>query len=170
MNELRQDAYMSDGTGMLEETARVVDVKEGLLIAETISRSSCKSCKSDSCTTSVIAGLFNLKPNRLVMRNSIGAKPGDQVVIGIPDDLLARASVMAYLLPLVSMLLLTAIGDQMYFSPLATVMMAASGLVIGFFIVRRATRGWSSQRYQPQLLRVVSSGYQQVELPAFTRS
>jgi sigma-E factor negative regulatory protein RseC len=161
---------MSDQTSMLEETARVVDVKEGLLIAETISRSSCKSCKSDSCTTSVIAGLFNLKPNRLVMKNSIGAKPGDQVVIGIPNELLARASVMAYLLPLVTMLLLTAIGDQMNFSPLATVLMAAGGLLMGFFIVRRATRGWSSQRYQPQLLRVVSSGYQRVELPAFTRS
>ena len=131
---------MDDQTSILEETARVVDVIEGLLIAETVSRSSCTNCKSDSCATSVIAGLFNLKPNRLVMENSIGAKPGDQVVIGIPDDLLARASVMAYLLPLVTMLLLTAIGDQMKFDPLGTVILAISGLAMGFFIVRRATR------------------------------
>jgi sigma-E factor negative regulatory protein RseC len=155
---------------MLEETARVIEVKDGLLLAETESRSGCNHCSSGNCSTSVVAKLFGVKRNRLVMENSIGARAGDQVVIGIPDALLARASVLAYLMPLVSMLGLSALGDQFGLAPIWLSLLALGGLAVGFFIVYRVTRGWSAQRYRPQLLRLVAAEYQRVELPTLTRS
>ena len=161
---------MSDLTTMLEEKARVIDVKDGMLLAETESRSGCNHCSTSSCTTSVVAKLFGVKRNRLVMVNSLGAKPGDQVLIGIPDQLLVRASVMAYLLPLLSMLGFTALGDGIGLATIWLGLLALFGLASGFFVVYRVTRGWSSQRYKPRLLEVVAGDYQRVELPTLTRS
>jgi sigma-E factor negative regulatory protein RseC len=161
---------MTEHTTMLEETAMVIDVKDGMLMAETESRSSCSHCSADSCSTSVVAKLFGVRRNRLVMENSLDAKPGDQVVIGIPDALLVRASVMAYLLPLVSMLLLTAIGDALGMNEILLSLLALVGLAIGFFMVRWTIHRSASQRYTPRLLRIVAPGYQRVGMPTFTRS
>jgi sigma-E factor negative regulatory protein RseC len=155
---------------MLEQTAQVVDVKDGMLLAETESRSGCNHCATSGCTTSVVARLFGVRRNRLVMENSIGAKPGDQVVIGIPDALLARASVTAYLMPLLSMLAFGAVGDQLGLQAGWLSLLALCGLAIGFFTVYRMTRGWSARRYKPQLLRIVAADHRRVELPTLTRS
>ncbi|MEJ2694544.1 MAG: SoxR reducing system RseC family protein, partial [Candidatus Thiodiazotropha sp.] len=127
-------------------------------------------CSTNSCTTSVVAKLFGVRRNRLLLENSLGARPGDQVVIGIPDQLLVRASLMAYLLPLVVMLVITALGDMVGLNELLLSLLALGGLAMGFFTVRRVSRGSTSQHYQPRLLRIVASGYQRVEMPTLTRS
>lgn len=161
---------MTEHTTMLEETARVIDVMDGMLTAETESRSGCSHCSTSSCTTSVVSKLFGIRRNRLVMENSLHAKPGDQVVIGIPNELLVRASVMAYLLPLVAMLVVTAIGDTLGMNEILLSLLALAGLAMGFFIVRWAIRRGASQRYSPRLLRIVAPGYQRVGMPTLTRS
>jgi sigma-E factor negative regulatory protein RseC len=157
---------MADTTNMLEETAQVVEVKDGLLTAETESRSGCSHChSSSSCSTSVVAKLFGVRRNRLVMANHLNAMPGDQIVIGIPDQLLVRASLTAYLLPLIVMLLVTALGDLAGVNELFLSLLALSGLAMGFFTVRWVSRGRTSQQYEPRLLRIVAPGYQRVEMP-----
>jgi sigma-E factor negative regulatory protein RseC len=161
---------MTESTTMLEETAQVIDVKDGMLLVETESRSGCNHCSADNCTTSVVAKLFGVKRNRLVLENSLDAKPGDRVVIGIPDALLVRASILAYLLPLLTMLVTAAIGKAIGLQAIWLSLLALFGLAIGFFIVYRATRGWTSQRYKPQLLRLVAAQHQRVEVPILTRS
>jgi sigma-E factor negative regulatory protein RseC len=160
----------SSNHSMLEETAQVIEVKDGLLIAETESRSGCNHCSSNSCTTSVVAKLFGVKRNRLVMKNSIDARPGDQVLIGIPDQLLVKASLTAYLLPLTVMLLVTALGDLAGIDELLLSLLALTGLAVGFLTVRWISRNGSSQDYEPRLLRLVSAGYQRVDMPTLTRS
>ena len=157
-------------SSMLEETAQVIEVKDGLLIAETESRSGCNHCSSNSCTTSVVAKLFGVKRNRLVLENSIDARPGDQVLIGIPDQLLVRASLTAYLLPLTVMLLVTALGDLAGIDELFLSLLALAGLAMGFLTVRWVSRNGSPQRYEPRLLRIVAAGYQRVDMPTLTRS
>ncbi len=161
---------MTDTTTMLEETARVVEVHDGVLVAETQSRSGCSHCSTSSCTTSVVAKLFGVRRNRLLLDNSLGARPGDQVVIGIPDRLLVRASLTAYLLPLVVMLVITALGDMVGLNELLLSLLALGGLVVGLFTVRRVSRAGTSQHDQPRLLRIVAPGYQRVEMPTSTRS
>jgi sigma-E factor negative regulatory protein RseC len=161
-------SYMTDNTSMLEETATVIEVMGDRLVAETESRSSCSHCSTDSCSTSVVAKLFGIRRNRLVMENSLHAKAGDRVVIGIPDTLLVRASVMAYLLPLVVMLGVTACGDALGMNEIGLSLLAIAGLAMGFFVVRWAIRRGSSQRFQPRLLRIVAPGWQRVGIPTYT--
>lgn len=161
---------MTDDATMLEETARVIDVTDDLLTAETESRSGCSHCSANSCTTSVVAKLFGVRRNRLVMKNSLGARPGDQVVIGIPDQLLVRASLMAYLMPLLFMLGVTALGELAGIDGFVLSLLALVGLALGFFTIHWASRSGPSKRYEPRLLRVVAEGYQRVDIPTYTRS
>ena len=157
---------------MLEEIATVVAVRHGQLWVETESRSACSHCAStSSCTTSVISKLFGVKRNRLQLDNSLGARIGDQVVVGIPDDLLVQASFQAYLLPLLVMLSTAAAGDAMGLNEGLLSLLVLGGLATGFYLVRWFTHiKQSRQRFKPQLLRIVGQAQCRVEMPNFMRS
>lgn len=155
---------MTDNSNLLEETARVIEVRDGWLIAETQSRGGCNQCRSDSCTTSLVAKLFGVRRNRLRLANGIGAKPGDRVVIGLSDALLLQAALRIYLPPLLGMLGATAIGDRLGLAAGYLGLSALCGLALGFIFVRWISRGESSHRFRPRLMRIVASSDQRVSI------
>ncbi len=140
---------------MLEESGTVLAVKNDELCVETISRSSCSRCSSSGCSTSVISKLFGLRRNRIIMKNSLGAKPGDRVVIGIPDSLLVKASIWAYLLPLASMVMVAWSALLLGASDSLQALCALIGLVGGLFAVNRLTMHQvRREQFSPKLLRI----------------
>ncbi len=151
---------------MLEEIARVVKSSPEKLWVETETRSSCSHCSSSStCGTSVLAKLFSVKRNQLQLDNSLGAKTGEQVVIGMPDDLLVRAAIWAYLLPLLAMVLVTIIASAAGAGDELQSLFGLCGLVTGFILVRRQTNGTTSQQnFKPRLLRMADQAEVIVEL------
>lgn len=156
---------------MLEESATVVEASSHTLWVETESRSACSHCSSSNCNTSVVSKLFGIRKNRLKLENSLGAKQGERVVIGIPDKLLVRASVWAYLLPLICMLASAWLGGAYGASDGYQSLLALGGLAVGFTILRWTTRNLSSQqRFEPRLLRISGGGRVQVEIPNLMRS
>jgi sigma-E factor negative regulatory protein RseC len=149
----------------------VIAVNGERLWVETESRSACSHCASSSCTSSVVSRLSGIKRNRLELQNSLGARAGERVMIGIPDTLLVGASVWAYLVPLGFMLVLTVIGDVLGMHEMLQSLLALAGLASGFILVRWMTRREASrQRYTPQLLRIVGHGSVRVEMPNHERS
>ncbi len=138
---------------MLEETATVVAVEDDYLWVEAESRSACSQCSSGHCSTSSISHLFGVRRNRLQLHNHLKAVMGDQVVIGIPDQLLVRASVWGYLVPLLAMLMLTLMAHSWGVSEGWQILFAMTGLAGGFYSVRWSTR-LNAQQFQPQLLRI----------------
>jgi len=158
-------------TGMLEEAAKVVSATGERLWVETESRAACSHCASSSCTTSVVSKLFGVRRNRLELPNTLGARPGERVMIGIPDELLVRASVWAYLVPLVAMLGVTAGGNVLGAPEGLQILLALAGLAIGFILVHWTTRLAPSRRsYKPRLLRIVGHGPVRLEMPKHERS
>ncbi len=149
---------------MLEETATVIAVEKDSLWVESQSRSSCSSCSSSHCSSSAISQLFSLQHNRLRLNNSLDAQVGDQVVIGIPDELLVRASMWGYLLPLLAMVGFAVIGNAWHVSEGLQVLLAMLGLAVGLYVVRLVTRhshaehGNEEQAFQAQLLRIATHG------------
>lgn len=140
---------------MLEQDATVVESKQGLIWVEAISRSSCSQCSTTSCSTSVISKLFGFKRNLLKLENTLQAKSGDQVIIGIPDNVLVKASVWAYLVPIISMVLSTLLAVTQGYGDGLQVLFALSGLGIGFIFVGRLTRSaHKGSAFDPQLLRI----------------
>jgi len=148
---------------MIEESAWVVEAGPGYAWVETRRRSACGSCSvGGSCGTSVIARLFGDRAHRFRVHDDLGAVPGEQVLIGIPDAVLTRASLTAYLLPLLALmgsaLLVQSLGGGEGLTALA----GLAGLGLGLVSVGRfSARG--RERYRPQLLRRL--GDMKVALP-----
>ncbi|MBW9267878.1 MAG: SoxR reducing system RseC family protein [Candidatus Thiodiazotropha sp. (ex. Lucinisca nassula)] len=141
---------------MLEETAMVVEANTDYLWVETRSRSGCSQCSS-SCTTSLVSKLFGMKRNRLKLENTLGVVAGDRVIVGIPDELLVKASVWAYLFPLLAMFAVSATGGVMGVGEGTQALLAMVGLAAGFALVRWGTsRQGARVRFRPSLLRIVS--------------
>lgn len=141
---------------MLETSASVVRTADGRLWLETRSQSACSGCSSESCSTGVVGKLFGIKRNRFPLEADCDLKPGEQVVIGIPDGLLVRASVWAYLVPLLAMLLLAALAEVLGAGEGWQSLSASVGLALGFVLVRWASRS-SQPRLKPQLRSVVGA-------------
>jgi sigma-E factor negative regulatory protein RseC len=146
---------------MIEESARVVRVEEGYAIVETPQRAACGSCQNaESCSTSVLSGLFKRRSNRLKVLNPIEARPGEQVIIGLREGALLKASFSAYLLPLVCMLSSAIVVHQLSqgfssrLGELPTIVGGLLGLVIGLYLFKKQTyRRSADPNYQAVILR-----------------
>jgi sigma-E factor negative regulatory protein RseC len=123
-------------TGMLEEIGTVVEVTGSYAVIETQQRSACGQC-SVSCGTSVLAGLFKNRRQRVRLRNHPGLRVGDRAVIGINESVLVSTAVMAYMLPLVLMILAAALSHGMGFGDGVDFLASMSGLLIGMRLANR---------------------------------
>lgn len=141
---------------MIEELATVVAREGGLAWVQTHRRSACSACgHGDGCVTSVLGRLLSPgAANRLAVQDGLGVHLGDRVVIGIPDGLLVRASLAAYLLPLAALVAAAGIAEWLRAPELAVAAAGVAGLAAGLWLTGRLTGGSSaSSRYQPVLLR-----------------
>jgi sigma-E factor negative regulatory protein RseC len=90
---------------VIEELGMVVAVHGELAEVESRRRSACGSCEvNGACGTSLLERFFGRRRLLLTVYNPIGARPGDQVVVGIPEQALLTASFAAYMAPLLAML------------------------------------------------------------------
>lgn len=148
---------------MLTEKARVVAVEQDSLWVETIRQSTCGSCAAQKGCGH---GLLNqISPGR---RNIVRVLPGDcstaecrvddQVIISIPEEVILRGSIVAYVMPVVCMLAGAALaatllrGNEDVLAALG----AIGGLAAGFALVRwHGLSHRDDQSFQPTLVEVV---------------
>ncbi len=150
---------------MIEESARVVAIDGQYALVETQRKSTCESCAvNKGCGTAVISKVLGRAPIQLRAINRINARLNEQVVIGIEERWLLRSSFVAYIVPLLLMLLCAAIGEMMgaYLwgeeTEGLTILAAFFGLFVGFLWLRRYTRNLRQQKVcQPMILRSVSN-------------
>lgn len=90
---------------MIEETGVVVSVQGDMAEVAGQPRTSCGGCAvNGACGTSLLTRYFGPKRFLLQAHNPIGAKPGERVIIGLPESALLEASVLAYLVPLAALI------------------------------------------------------------------
>ncbi|EGV16057.1 SoxR reducing system RseC family protein [Thiocapsa marina] len=148
---------------MIETSATVVEVKPGLAWVETVRQNACGHCESaGSCGTSVLAKLFGASRSRLRIEDASGLRVGEQVVIGIPDGILVRASFVAYLIPLVFLIAAAGVATHLGAGEGRVALIGLAGLGVGLWASGRLTGGASArERYRPVLVRRGSA----VEIP-----
>lgn len=125
---------------MLLETGRIVAIEPQGLWVETIQRSACGSCQAQKgCGHSLLAKfgasasyLWVLLEGRDASRYQIG----DEIKIGVPEEVIANGSLFVYMVPLVGMLGATLIAHQQLLSDGFTALCAFAGLLLGAAIVR----------------------------------
>lgn len=126
---------------MIEQTARVVSTQHGHAWVLPSNSTNCKACsvKSGAGCSSAFS-FFNATKTQcepIYVQNPLHAKPGEEVVIGTQGNTLVLYSLLAYLLPLVSMLVFAILGSQVFqalsFPPEAGATLAGvAGLFSGF--------------------------------------
>jgi len=131
---------------MIEEQARVVRVRGEMAEIDTERRAACSSCAAKGgCGTSLLATWFPQRRLTFELRNDIGAKVGDSVVVGLDEGLLQRGSLLLYALPLAGLLLGALLGERLFLGlglamELGAVLVGLLGLTGALLFVRRTTQ------------------------------
>lgn len=140
---------------MITETGTVIALKGEQVWVQTIRQSACQSCSARSgCGQRVLASASGGRANQVLVKNSVDARVGDEVTLGIDEQALLSASLLVYAMPLLLMVLASIAGHQLSGGMDAgAIAGAGGGLAAGFWIGRQLQAGRGA-RYQPQLLRV----------------
>jgi sigma-E factor negative regulatory protein RseC len=132
---------------VIEEQARVVSVdNNGLAEVAIVRQPACGSCAAKSgCGTSLLASIFPQRSLRLQLANSIGARPGDLVVVGLDEGHLQRGSLLLYAVPLAGLLVGAVAGENLLLrlggsGELGGVVGGLLGVIIALGFVRERSR------------------------------
>lgn len=87
---------------MIEELAVVVKIENHQVWVESGQNSACGGClQKASCSTNAIGSV--LKKKSVPVDSDIQLKTGDEVLVAIDENLLLRASLLLYLVPLIAL-------------------------------------------------------------------
>lgn len=150
---------------MIEETALILHCDGEFADIETKPQGSCGGCASSGvCGVGVFSKVFGNRKTAIRVINSINAKPGDQVIIGLQESALSRVSVIFYMVPIVSMILIAVLGQEISISygnsshDLFATIGGSIGLFTGLWFVRKfSKRIYGDSRYQPVMMRFATS-------------
>ncbi len=145
---------------MIEEQAQVVEIDGDDLILQAQTQSACGACSAKkACGTAVLAKVVGRKFSRFQVKNSVNAKIGDMVVVGIAEDVLLAGSALIYIVPVFGMIAFAlvadfAFADDLKLRDLCIAASAMSGLALGSLLSKRYFQGQSGrQKYTPVVLR-----------------
>lgn len=117
----------------------------------------CGRChETGGCQSGMLGQLFRTRPRLFRLANSIGAVPGDPVVVRVAEGAALRAALLIYALPVAFLLLGavagTALGDAAN-NDAAAAIGALSGFVVGVLSGLTLRKVSISRIAQPVLLR-----------------
>lgn len=95
---------------MIEALAVVVKVEDHQIWVAAGENSACGGCvQKSTCNTNVLGSTLKQKP--VPVDSAIKLNVGDQVTVGIDENLLLRASLLLYLVPLIALFMGAGISD-----------------------------------------------------------
>ena len=109
------------------------------MLIEVLPQSACGSCDAKSaCGTSLLSSLFKHRATRMQVENSVNARPGDHVVVGIDESEMVSGSVRLYLWPLLG-LIGRAIAAQSLVNPseASAIIGGLSGMALALWLVHQ---------------------------------
>lgn len=145
---------------MIEEKGRVVALDSGdhgssnSVWIETIRQTACQSCTArKGCGHSVLAKMGQ-QHTHIRAISQFEHSIGDTVVIGVPEDVVIKGSLIAYFMPLALMLVGAIFAHGMALGDLETTLISLFSLGVGFVLVRlHFLKSHKDVRYQPVVLR-----------------
>ena len=137
---------------MLEESATVVEVApDGRVWVETVRRSGCGNCQTDSSCGSgqLLTSRQQPHPLQAAANGHVLAK-GDRVLLGIAEDTVWQGLCLLYVMPLV-LLAAGGLSGQWLAGETGAVAGVAAGVILGLLAARR----WSAQQQPDKYLPIV---------------
>ena len=148
---------------MLEEEGIVLSVNGDTAEVVAQAKSACGSCSARSgCGTSLLAGMFPERKRSFLASNTVSAREGDRVIIGLDESAMQIASLMVYLAPLLGLIGGAILGNWLMpsllsgFGEFGSIAMGIAGFVLVLMTVRKISPRLSeNSRYQARILRIL---------------
>lgn len=125
---------------MIKETGKVISIDTDGVWVETIQQSACQSCAAQKgCGQSLIAKATGKTTaiRALADNNDLKSlKVDDQVVIGIPENVVVTGTLLTYFLPLTLMVIGVLVASEISVSDFFVAVGAIAGLACGGLLVR----------------------------------
>lgn len=142
----------------MRDSGLVLAVERNLAVVEVRCFEGC-----DGCAARNLCIGHKQTQGRLSVKNSLGAKPGDEVVIEIPEGRYSKALALLFAGLLVAMLAGMGGGYLMSFLlPFSSLTTSVSGLVAGLIIggfgLYRIFRRQNEQRLYPEIIDILKKG------------
>lgn len=159
--------HSTAGTELIEERGKITTVESDGFWVETIQRSACQVCVAEKgCGQKLLSrlsgktALIRVLPGNCDLQS---LKTHDQVVIGIPEDVVVKGTLLVYLFPLLTMIGAVSIGALISSHDIVVLASALIGFLAGGVLVR--LHSWlnkNNRRVHPILLeRLVASSEHQ---------
>ncbi len=146
---------------MIEQAAVILALEsesasQSIATLEIVRKTACGLCgQTRGCGNSIWGKLLNHKSVNFKAQNSINAKVGDSVIVGINEAALMKSALLLYMVPLAALFIGAILASKLNGSEAAPILGASIGLVLGFLWVKGHTTG---QAYylnnQPKILRL----------------
>lgn len=146
---------------LIEGTARVVRVEGNVVWLEPEQGASCGSCASaQACGSKGMGSLAQrLEMRRFPLENEAGLVRGERVVVGVQETALVNAALLAYGVPLATMLAVAATAQWIATTQALVPLAAAAGLAAGLGIAHVGARRFDARGgLSPRLLRRADAG------------
>ena len=135
---------------MIEEYAVVTTRVENLATLEIERRTACGLCgQKRGCGNATWGKLLGHKSQTISAENVIDANVGDSVVVGIDERIFLKSVFYLYIVPLLFMLLGAIFADTFFDNQLYVIVAAASGLILGFLVVKHYLVRYDKTRASP---------------------
>jgi len=129
---------------MITEQAQVTALRGQQAKLRVFRQAGCAGCQhSQGCATHTLEKLFRHPVVELWVDNALNAAIGDQVIVGLDEGAILKASIRVYLWPLLSLFLCLFVGRMLGFAAVYEPLVGGLGLCAGFL--------W--QRWQPAYIK-----------------
>ena len=143
---------------MIEESGRIVAVRDNRIWVQTERQTTCGSCSAQAaCGQGLFARMSQRSHNHIELVTGEAVQVGDQVVLGIAENTLIKSSLWAYGLPLLLMIGVAVVAESVLGMAEPWVIFAAlAGLAGGMLLTRMHSFNARNQsEYQPVLIKVL---------------
>lgn len=142
---------------MIEETGQVVALRGDQAGVQALAQGACQSCKvRGGCGQRLMAEMIGDNNLPVYVDNRLGARVGDQVVLGMGEAALLQASLLVYLVPLLGLVGGGLVGDRILaLGDAGTALMAVVGMALCLLGGARFQRRAGSAQFRPVLLKIL---------------
>jgi sigma-E factor negative regulatory protein RseC len=141
---------------MLEEKGHVVAIEGHRAWVQILRQTACQSCEArKGCGQSTLAKMSGGKASQVLVNNILNLNIGDEVLLGISESAMVRASLIVYMFPLLVMVVVAVLIAQLFpANQLLISMGGLIGLAAGFGLVRfYSNQHQGDTAFEPQMIR-----------------
>lgn len=123
---------------MIEEQAVITRARGEHVTLEIERATACSLCgQKRGCGNATWGKLLGHDQHSVEVKNTLNAKVGDLVIVGMEEKVLLNAAFLMYLLPLATLLVGALIGHWVWGDDLSVILAALLGLAAGIWVTKR---------------------------------